>query len=150
VTRAARAEAERVHAARARAAEARFEKAQLAKVRGEKARSEKARAEAQRARPAPARGAGPFRTVSLRCASPDPGAALACADPALSTAERQLSRAYREAEAAGVPASTLERQQQRWLAARAATARQAPWAVHDVYLSRIAELQDQTRQAHGD
>ena len=82
-----------------------------------------------------------------RCASDDPGAALACADPSLGAAERQLTRAYRAAEAAGVPAATLRRQQQRWLAARAAAARDAPWAVHDVYVARIAELQDQTRQA---
>ena len=86
-------------------------------------------------------------TASSRCASPDPGAALACADASLGAAERQLARAYRQAEAAGVPPEKLERQQQRWLAARANAARQAPWAVHDIYLARIAELQDQTRAA---
>ena len=108
-----------------------------------------AAARSARAQPAPPRGSGPLRTASLtsRCASRDPGAALACADPALSAAERQLNRAYREAEAAGVPEDKLERQQQRWLAARATAARQTPWAVHDIYLARIAELQDQTRQA---
>jgi uncharacterized protein len=82
-----------------------------------------------------------------RCASADPGAALACADPALGAADRQMSRAYRQAQAAGVPSERLEHQQQRWLAARANAARQAPWAVHDIYLARIAELQDQTREA---
>lgn len=85
-----------------------------------------------------------------RCASPDPGAALACSDPALGAAERQLARAYRRAEAAGVPLETLERQQRRWLAARANAALRAPWAVHDIYLARIAELHDQTRQASRD
>ena len=95
------------------------------------------------------RASAPMRTVNARprCASADPGAALACTDPALGAADRQLSRAYRQAQAAGVPSDRLERQQQRWLAARANAARQAPWAVHDIYLSRIAELQDQTREA---
>jgi len=83
----------------------------------------------------------------LKCASPDPGAALTCSDPSLTAAERQLVRAYRQAEAAGVPSDKLERQQKRWLAARANAALKAPWAVHDIYLARIAELQDQTRQA---
>jgi fused signal recognition particle receptor len=82
-----------------------------------------------------------------RCVSEDPGAALTCSDPTLSAADRQLARAYRQAEAAGVPTERLERQQRRWLAARANAARQAPWAVHDIYLARIAELQDQTLQA---
>jgi hypothetical protein len=92
-------------------------------------------------------GGGPMRTASVkrRCASPDPGAALACADPALSAAERQVDSLYRQAEAAGVPPERLERQQQQWLSARAATARQAPWAMRDVYLARIAELRDQAR-----
>lgn len=95
------------------------------------------------------RASAPMRTANARprCASADPGAALACTDPALGAADRQLSRAYRQAQAAGVPSDRLERQQQRWLAARANAARQAPWAVHDIYLSRIAELQDQTREA---
>ena len=95
------------------------------------------------------RASAPVRTANARprCASADPGAALACTDPALGAADRQLSRAYRQAQAAGVPSDRLERQQQRWLAARANAARQAPWAVHDIYLSRIAELQDQTREA---
>lgn len=98
----------------------------------------------------------PIRPLRLaqtapRCASSDPGAALTCADPSLGAADRQLSRAYRQAQAAGVSAERLERQQQRWLTARANAARQAPWAVHDIYLARIAELQDQTREAsHGD
>jgi hypothetical protein len=100
--------------------------------------------------PRPAR---PLRLAQSapRCASSDPGAALTCADPSLGAADRQLSRAYRQAQAAGVSSERLERQQQRWLTARANAARQAPWAVHDIYLARIAELQDQTREAsHGD
>ncbi|MDB5468045.1 MAG: hypothetical protein JWQ46_2807 [Phenylobacterium sp.] len=97
------------------------------------------------------RGGGPLRLASVerRCASADPGAALACADPALGAAERQLNRAYHDAEAAGVPAWRLHQQQQRWLAARATAAKEAPWAVHDVYVARIAELQDQARQGQG-
>lgn len=87
------------------------------------------------------------KSGSKRCVSSDPGAAIVCADPTLAAADRQLTRAYREAEAAGVPASQLRSQQQRWLAARAAAAREAPWAVHDVYLARIAELNDLTRDA---
>ena len=31
--------------------------------------------------------------------------------------------------------------------ARAAAAREAPWAVEDVYVARISELKDQTRGA---
>lgn len=85
-----------------------------------------------------------------RCASADPGEALACGDPGLGAAERRLNRAYREAAAAGVPPAVLERQQQRWRAARAAAAREAPWAVREVYQARIAELQDLTRDARGD
>ena len=56
----------------------------------------------------------------------------------------------RRARAAGVPDGQLQAQQQRWLAARATAAREAPWAVRDVYLARIAELNGQAREAHGD
>lgn len=87
------------------------------------------------------------RAGAKTCASSDPGAALVCADASLSAADRQLARAYREAEAAGVPAWQLKQQQQRWLAARAAAAREAPWAVQDVYTARLAELKDMTRDA---
>jgi hypothetical protein len=102
--------------------------------------------------PLTSHGAGPLRlaSTSSRCASPDPGAALACGDPSLGAAERRLARAYRDAEAAGVPSATLQQQQQRWIAARAAAAREAPWAVREVYQARIAELQDLTRDAKGD
>jgi uncharacterized protein YecT (DUF1311 family) len=107
-----------------------------------------------RADPTPltTRGAGPLRLASAttRCASADPGEALACGDPTLGAAERRLSRAYRDAEAAGVPSSTLKQQQRRWIAARAAAAREAPWAVREVYQARIAELQDLVRDAKGD
>ena len=77
------------------------------------------------------------------CAEPG-----ACPDPRLDARERQLQRAYRNAEAAGVPASALRRQQERWQQARAAAAREAPWAVEDVYVARISELNDLTRDAH--
>lgn len=98
------------------------------------------------------KGAGPIKVtnVTTRCASPDPGEALACGDPALTAAQRRLNRAYAEAVAAGVSPDTLERQQHRWLAARAAAAREAPWAVREVYQARIAELQDLTRSARGE
>ncbi|MFC3071395.1 hypothetical protein [Phenylobacterium soli] len=101
-----------------------------------------------KAKPRPARAA-PVKVASAsqRCTSADPGEALACGDPNLGAAERRMNRAYRDAEAAGVPAATLERQQQRWRAARAAAAREAPWAVRDVYQARIAELQDLAREA---
>ncbi|MGZ5986728.1 MAG: hypothetical protein ACXWK7_17520 [Caulobacteraceae bacterium] len=106
-----------------------------------------------RPRPEPAaplpRASGLMR-VSTHCASRDPGEALVCADPNLGAAERQLSRAYQGARAAGVPDAELRQQQQRWLAARSAAAREAPWAVRDVYLARIAELNGQAREAHGD
>ena len=81
------------------------------------------------------------------CYSDDPGETAVCADQRLGQRDRQLQDAYRNAEAAGVPASALRRQQSRWLAARAAAAREAPWAVEDVYVARISELRDQTRDA---
>jgi hypothetical protein len=87
----------------------------------------------------PARGAGPLRVAK---AAPRP-------DPTISDADRQMNRAYSSARAAGVPDWQLRRQQQRWEQARAAAAREAPWAVHDVYLARIAELHDLTRDAEG-
>ncbi len=89
-------------------------------------------------------------STTPHCAGRDPGAALVCADPALGAAERQLTRAYQGARAAGVPDAQLQREQQRWLAARSAAAREAPWAVHDVYLARIAELNGMAHDAHGD
>lgn len=110
-----------------------------------------ARAEVRQARAAPEKPARVrLASAPSRCASSDPGEALTCGDPNLSAADRRLTRAYRDAEAAGVPAATLERQQQRWRAARAAAAREAPWAVREVYQARIAELQDQARDARGD
>ena len=155
-----------------RAAAAKAEKIQLAKAA--KREAEEARlAEAKRAnalrrlahavaKVVPHRKAEPVELAEAKppkakkaaagkrkCVSPDPGAAIVCADPALASADRQLSRAYRDAEAAGVDAATLERQQQRWLVARSAAAREAPWAVHDVYLARIAELNDLARDARG-
>lgn len=93
-------------------------------------------------------GAGPMRVARAEpCISPDPGEAIVCADSRLGARDRQLQEAYRTAEAAGVPATALRRQQSRWLAARAAAAREAPWAVEDVYVARISELKDQTRDA---
>ena len=108
---------------------------------------DKAKAPASRARPVP-RGEGPMRVAQARpCASEDPGEAIVCADRRLGARDRQLQQAYRNAEAAGVPASALRRQQARWLEARAAAAREAPWAVEDVYVARISELNDLTRDA---
>jgi uncharacterized protein YecT (DUF1311 family) len=108
-------------------------------------------AEAPRPRPAaspPPRAAGPVRVAQAqRCAFRDPGAALVCADPMLSAADRRLQRAYRQAQSAGVPEWRLRSQQERWLAARSAAAREAPWAVHEVYQARLAELADMTRAA---
>ena len=96
----------------------------------------------------PPRASGLMRVSTPRCANRDAGEALVCADPALGAADRQLARAYQGARAAGVPDAQLQRQQQRWLAARSAAAREAPWAVHDVYLARIAELNSQARDAN--
>jgi hypothetical protein len=98
----------------------------------------------------PPRPSGLMKVSAPRCAQHDPGEALVCADPNLGAADRQLTRAYQGARAAGVPDAQLLRQQQRWLAARTAAAREAPWAVHDVYMARIAELNGQAREAHGD
>jgi hypothetical protein len=96
----------------------------------------------------PAHASGLMRVSAPRCVSRDRGQAIVCADPSLGAAERQLTRAYQDARAAGVPDAQLQHQQQRWLAARSAAAREAPWAVHDVYLARIAELNGQAREAH--
>ncbi len=82
------------------------------------------------------------RAADRTCASSDPGEALVCANPRLAQRDRQLQRAFRDAESAGVPASALRRQQDRWIAAR-----EAPWAVEDVYEARIAELNDLARDA---
>ncbi|MCR5873754.1 hypothetical protein LRS10_05925 [Phenylobacterium sp. J426] len=101
------------------------------------------------------RGEGPMRVARNNarpagCASADPGEALVCADPRLTQRDRQLQRAFRNAEAAGVPASALQRQQERWRQARAAAARDGSWAVEDVYEARIAELNDLARDARDD
>lgn len=138
-------------------------KTQLAKARSAKApkvekastRPVVARPAAKKppaAKPAPRRpapvGEGPMRVARNEgCASSDPGAAVVCADRRLGARDRQLQQAYRNAEAAGVPSSSLQRQQARWLQARAAAAREAPWAVEDVYEARISELNDLTRDA---
>jgi hypothetical protein len=103
-------------------------------------------------RPAPAakpalKGEASLRVARNTCAAADPGEAAVCADSRLSARDRQLQQAYRNAEAAGVPASTLRRQQARWQQARAAAAREAPWAVEDVYEARISELNEQIRDA---
>jgi colicin import membrane protein len=116
--------------------------AEQRQARLEAARLEAARLEAARkAQKLAAQKAADQKRRALAAAAPPK------ADQALVAAERQLSRAYRQAEAAGVPSEVLERQQRRWLAARANAARKAPWAVRDIYLARIAELQDLTRQA---
>ena len=110
---------------------------------------ETARAERKPApRPVVPRGEGPLRVAKAdACASHDPGEALVCADRRLAARDRQMQQAYRDAEAAGVPASALRRQQSRWVQARAAAAREAPWAVEDVYVARISELHDLSRDA---
>jgi hypothetical protein len=92
---------------------------------------------------------GLMKVSSPRCASSDPGEAMTCADPSLTAADRQLTRAYQGARAAGVPDGRLQAGQERWLAARAAAAREAPWALHDVYMARIAELNGQAKEAQG-
>lgn len=130
-------------------------KTQLAQAKSPKKPAvEKASTRAKPAAKAPpprkpvVRGEGPMRVArNDACASADPGEAAVCADRSLSARDRQLQRAYRNAEAAGVPASALRRQQDRWLQARAAAAREAPWAVEDVYVARISELNDLTRDA---
>jgi uncharacterized protein YecT (DUF1311 family) len=99
--------------------------------------------------PPPPHASGLMR-VSSHCASHDPGEAVVCGDPNLGAADRQLTRAYQGARAAGVPDAQLRQQQQRWLAARSSAAREAPWAVRDVYLARIAELNGQAREARPD
>jgi len=134
------AKADRRHARRPRH-EAQVEQASL--------RSRKPPRLAEPSVPLP-RPSGLMKASAPRCANRDPGEALVCADASLGAADRQLARAYQGARAAGVSEAQLQRQQQRWLAARAAAAREAPWAVHDVYLARIAELNGQAREAHGD
>jgi colicin import membrane protein len=69
-------------------------------------------------------------------------------DPSLGAADRQLARAYQGARAAGVSDDQLQLQQEHWAAARSAAAREAPWAVHDVYMAHIAEINGLARDAH--
>lgn len=136
--------------ARRSAHEPKVEQAALKSRRGHEA-AHLAAAHPARARPepvAPQAGSGLMKvSVTRRCASRDPGEALVCADPSLGAADRQLARAYQGARAAGVPDAQLRSQQQRWLAARSAAAREAPWAVRDVYMARIAELNGQAKDA---
>jgi hypothetical protein len=96
--------------------------------------------------PQPASGLMRVSTTP-RCANRDPGEAVVCADPSLGAADRQMARAYQVARAAGVPDAQLRSQQQHWLAARSSAAREAPWAVRDVYMARIAELNGQAKDA---
>lgn len=96
------------------------------------------------------RGEGPLRQAPDACARTDPGEAMVCADSRLAARDRQLQTAYRNAEAAGVPSAALRRQQARWIQARAAAAREAPWAVEDVYEARISELNALSRDARVD
>jgi hypothetical protein len=130
------AKAERAHARKARH-EPQVERASLKTRRASHAAEPPARTHAPVVPPAHASGL--MKVSAPRC----------CADPSLGSAERQLTRAYQDARAAGVPDAQLQYQQQRWLAARSAAAREAPWAVHDVYVARIAELNGQAREAHG-
>ena len=141
--------AETAHPAKLAKAEARQAKKTL-KV-AVKVATAKSETKKVAAKPAIARGAGPMRVARADvCVSTDPGEAMVCGDHRLGARDRQLQAAYRTAEAAGVPASALRRQQTRWLQARAAAAREAPWAVEDVYVARISELKDQTRDARED
>ncbi len=138
--------AEKTRAARtARVAAGQKAAPRSAQAKAQPKSPQKAAAPTQKAAP---RGEGPMRVArNEACASPDPGEALVCADPRLHQRDRQLQRAFRNAEAAGVPASALQRQQERWRLARAAAARDGPWAVEDVYEARIAELHDLARDA---
>lgn len=128
--------------------------AKRAKTRAEKLAQAKAKAKppvekasTPKKKPVP-RGEGAMRVArNDSCVSSDPGEALVCADPRLNQRDRQLQRALRDAEAAGVPASALRRQQERLRQARAAAARDGSWAVEDVYEARIAELNDLARDA---
>jgi hypothetical protein len=106
------------------------------------------RASLKTRRPAPRLATPPpMRAHAVQAPPARPSGLMKVSDPGLGAAERQLNRAYQDARAAGVPAAELQRQQQHWLAARSAAAREAPWAVHDVYLARIAELNGQAREA---
>ena len=144
-------------AAKLAKADAAKKKAQLAQAKAAKKpavqKASTAPAPKTKIAPPPARkpvprGEGPMRVArNDACASSDPGEAAVCADRGLTARDRQMQQAYRNAEAAGVPASALRRQQTRWLQARAAAAREAPWAVEDVYTARISELNDLTRDA---
>jgi len=123
------------------------ELAEAKRAKAKKAKPAVERASTPKKKPAP-RGEGPMRVArNDGCVSADPGEALVCADPRLNQRDRQLQRALRDAEAAGVPASALRRQQERLRQARAAAARDGSWAVEDVYEARIAELNDLARDA---
>lgn len=152
-TKAEKAKVQKAKIERAPKAKPALTKTKVAKTPPPKTRTQVARAPAPKAVPATPRrvvprGEGPLRVARAeRCAAADPGEALVCADRRLAARDRQLQQAYRDAEAAGVPASALRRQQTRWVQARAAAAREAPWAVEDVYVARISELHDLSRDA---
>lgn len=152
-TKAEKAKVQKAKVERAPKVKPALTKTKVAKAPPPKARTQVARAPAPKAVPATPRrvvprGEGPLRVARAeRCAEADPGEALVCADRRLAARDRQLQQAYRDAEAAGVPASALRRQQTRWVQARAAAAREAPWAVEDVYVARISELHDLSRDA---
>lgn len=106
-----------------------------------------ARRPAAQPKPTPVKVAKAAPRAQGRCASGDAAQAMVCRDPSLGAADRELGRAYRQAEAAGVPSWRLAQQQQRWAAARANAAREAPWAVRDVYQAQIAQLRDMSQRA---
>lgn len=133
-----------VKVAKAKAPTSKSAKSQSAKSRKPTQLAE-AKAARLKPKPKPAPQAAPARKLrgeaSTRVARADPP------DRRLEVRERQLQRAYAQAEAAGVPSQALRRQQARWVEARNAAEREAPWAVEDVYLARISELHDLTRDA---
>jgi len=130
---------EAVRQAEAAAQRRRVLAAQMAAARPSEIRKTKATAAPPRARLQ--------KASANRCALSDPGASAVCANPSLGAVDRRMTEAYRQAEAAGAPAERLQRQHRRWLAARSAAAREASWAVEDVYQERIAELREEARNA---
>lgn len=83
----------------------------------------------------------PKKTLAKAVTPPAPAESTWAAE------DRRLARAYRQALEAGAPEWRLARQQARWRSIRDEAMREAPWALSDIYVARIAELDDEAGEA---
>jgi len=104
--------------------------------------------------PSPAAATSPEPPAALRadtaCASGTAADRMVCENPELAAADRQLSRAYRRAVQAGVPAEDLRADQQDWMDIREDAALHSRRALASVYRQRIDELNAAADEARDD